>query len=310
MNAYYGKAAPYVREYFNFMYQQVDERKVHQMCEGANPGLVTADSATKSLDLFAKAELAVANDRAELYRVRVEKFYVLFSDLDQRNLVNGKMAESREEFARRLVEFVRLGRMMKVSSFGRRDAGVASDWLCKVARIRPQVQPWYADPMMDRLMADPLKTLAEEQRRACQTAVPGGWLLELAGFGGCRPPAEYSYQCPPRRAICIYGKRSRTPAMWATLCLDTVPNGQPCLALVAQDDDKPGTVRIQITVNGKEIFAGPNTFKECGWSAGEVPIPAGLLKPGENEIRFGSLEDSDAKDAKWFMLAECKVLFK
>ena len=98
--------------------------------------------------------------------------------------------------------------------------------------------------------------------------------------------------------------------MWAPLYLDDVPAGPARLALVAQDDDKPGAVRIRITVNGEEIFAGPNAFKECGWSDGEIPIPAGVLKPGENEVRFTSLEDFDARDAQWFMLAECKVMFR
>ena len=31
MNAYYGKAAPYVRQYFDLMYHEVETRPVHQM---------------------------------------------------------------------------------------------------------------------------------------------------------------------------------------------------------------------------------------------------------------------------------------
>jgi len=310
MAAYYGKAAPHVRAYFNFMHRQVEERQVHQMCEGANPGLVTAAYATKALEMFRKAEAAAEGDRAALYRVRAEKFCVLFADLNERNPVNGKLAISKEAFARRLAEFVRIGRTMRIRSIGRREAGIVSDWLHRIARLRTHVAPWYADPLIERLIADPLKTLAEQRRLACQKKIAGGWLLELDGFTGCRGPAEYSYMCPPRRAVWIYGKNTRTPAMWATLHLDRVPSGGARLALLAQDDDKPGAVRIRVAVNGKPILAGPNPFRERGWSRREFPIPPGVLKPGENEIRFATLDDSRARDQGWFMVAECKVLFK
>ncbi len=310
MAAYYGAAAPHVREYFDFMHRQVEERQVHQMCEGANPGLVTADYATRALEMFGKAEVAVADDRASLYRVRAEKFCVLFADLNERNPINGKLVESKALFARRLAEFLEIGRTMKIRTVGRREAGIVSDWLYRIARIRTDREPWYADPLIDRLVADPPKTLAEEQQLFSQDEIPGGWLVQLDAFLGCQPPSEYSHQCPPRRAVWIYGKNTATPAMWALLHLEKVPEGQARLELLAQDDDKPGAVHIRITVNGMEIFAGPNQFKELGWSRAEFAIPAGALKPGGNEIRFETLEDSPARDAGWFMVAECKVLFE
>ncbi|MBM4048875.1 MAG: DUF4838 domain-containing protein [Planctomycetes bacterium] len=310
MAAYYGQAARPIREFFNFLHKQVEERQVHQMCEGRNPGLVTAEFAEKALALFRQAEVAVERDRAALYRVREEKFNVLFADLNERNPVNGKQAVSPDVFAQRLAEFCRLARILRVGSLVRRDEGNVGDWLHKIARIRTRVKPWYADPLMDRLVADPVKTLTHEARQQCQKEVPGGWLVELDGFRGGHGPTEYSHECEPRRAVWIYGKNTPTPAMWATLHLDKAPPGQAMLALVAQDDDKPGAVQIRITVNGKEIFAGPNTFRERGWSAGEIPIPPGTLKPGENEIRFATLQDSPARDAGWFMLAECKVLLR
>ena len=310
MAACYGKAAPHVREYFDFMHRQVERRNVHQMCEGANPGLVTAEYAEKALAMFRKAEAAVADDRVSLYRVRVEKSFVLFADLNERNGVNGKLAVGRDAFARRLAEFVRIGRAMKLRSVGRREAGIVSDWLYRVARIRTRRKPWYADPLIGRLIDDPVKTLAAERQLACQKKIPGGWLLGLEGFRGGRGPVEYSYKCPPRRAVWIYGKNTPTPAMWATLELSRVPPGTARLVLIAQDDDKPAAVRIRITVNGKEVFSGANPFKQGGWSASEFDIPAGALRKGVNEVRFATLDDSPARDANWFMLAECKVLFR
>ncbi len=63
-----------------------------------------------------------------------------------------------------------------------------------------------------------------------------------------------------------------------------------------------------MAVSGQEIFSGPNPCKQRGWSEAEFPIPAGLLKPGENEFRFATLNESTASDQGWFMIAECKVL--
>jgi len=310
MAAYYGKAAAPVRAYFDFLHRQVEERHVHQMCEGANPGLVSAEYADTALELFAKAEAAAAGDRPSLYRVRAEKFCVLYADLNERNPVQANLAVGKDTFARRLAEFLQLGRTMRIGSLGRRDDGPVSDWLYKVARIRTQTNPWYADPLVDRLLDDPAGTLAAEEQLGAQTKTAGGWLVLLDGFRGCLGPQEYSNDCPPRRAVWIYGKNTKTPAMWAQLHLDSAPTRQARLVLTAQDDDKPGAVELFVTLNGREVFRGPNPFKERGWSTTEFPLPAGVLRQGENEIRFATLADSVAPDAGWFMMAECKVLFE
>ncbi|MEW6360313.1 MAG: DUF4838 domain-containing protein [Planctomycetota bacterium] len=310
MAAYYGGAAPHVRAYFDFMHRQVEERQVHQMCEGANPGLATAEYVEKALEMFRKAEDAVKDDRTSLYRVRKEKSFVLFADLNERNPVNERLVVSREEFARRLAELMEIGRITKTSVVGRREDGIVGDWLFKIARIRTNVNPWYADPLVDRMIADPVKTLNEEERKYSQKPVEGGWLVELDGFRGCIGPKEYDYQCPARRAVWIYGKNTDHPAMAAKVHLDKVPPGEARLTLVGQDDDKPGAVEICITVNGKEVFKGANTFKEKGWSSADFSIPAGVLKAGENEIRIATLKGSQARDQGWFMAAECKMTFK
>jgi hypothetical protein len=309
MNAYYGKAAPYVRQYFDLMYHEVETRPVHQMCEGPNPGLLTAELAGKALDLFRQAEAAVEEDRAALYRVRREKLCVLFADLNERNLANGKLTISRDEFAQRAAEFMKIGRDLKVGAIIRRQK-TGAEWLQRIARIRLQAKPWYADPLVGRMIADPAKTLAEAGQQFCQKAIPGGLLLELDGFTGCRGPEEYGYECPPKRAVWIYGKNTKNPKMFIGFHLAKTPETPARLALLAQDDDKPGAVEISIALNGSEIFRGPNPFAERGWSTAEFPIPAGVLKQGENELCIATLKDSPAADAGWFMVAECKVAWK
>ncbi len=307
MAAYYGAGAPQVRAYFDLLHEAAADPDRCHMCEGANPGLLTAELTDQALRLFGDAEKATADDRAALYRVRGEKFHVLFGDIDVRNTANGQFAVGRGEFAERLAELMRIGRMHRTTTVGRGESGVVSDWLYRTARIRVKRSPWYADPVVDRIAADPAAALAGEQQLYSQTETPSGWRLELDGFLGARPPSEYGYNCPPRRAVWIYGKDTPTPAMWTAFNLDEAPPKASRLVLLAQDDDKPGAVRISIAVNGTEIFAGPNPFVEHGWSEEAFEIPAGLLKPGENEIRFASLEDSPAPDAGWFMIAECAV---
>ena len=310
MPVYYGAAAPHIRAYFDFMHNEVDRRKVHQMCEGACPGIVTAEFSRKALEIFANAEAAVAKDRAALYRVRAEKVFVLFADVNERNPVNGKVADSDDAFARRLAEFARLARLLRIRTVGRRESGVVSDWLWRIARLRITAGVWYTDPVIARLMLRPEKTLREERQRYSQKPVPGGILVRLDAFCGGKGPQEYAHQCPARKAVWIYAQNSRTPQMWAKFFLDKPPRGPARLALEAQDDDKPGAVRVRITINGKTVHAGPNPFKERGWSRAEFPIPRGTLHTGENELRFSSLDPVGQRDSKWFMVSECKVLFE
>lgn len=306
MDAYYGPAAPAVRRYFDFFAREVKERPIHQMCEGASPHTVTPDFADTALKVFAEAEAAVANDRARLYRVRAEKLCVLFGDLNARNPVNGKLAVSEEDFANRLAELCRIVRAMRISQMVRRLP--MDEWLYRTARLRTTRQPWYTDPLVDRLVTDPLATLTQERQAYTQTAVPGGYRLELDGFRGARGPEQYALDCPARRAVWIYGTNTDNASMWTKLNLPTAPTGAAKLVLTGQDDDKPGAVPIRVSVNGQEVFAGPNRCAEHNWSSQECSVPAGLLKAGENEIRIVTTEASRAADQGWFMLAECVLL--
>jgi len=306
MRAYYGPAAPKVRAYFDFMHREVDERPIHQMCEGPSTHFVTPEYAETALKLLGEAEEAARDDRAALYRVRVEKLCVLFGDLNARNPFNGRLVVSEDAFARRLAEFARIARTMRLGGFVRRLP--PEEWLQRVARIKPERKPWYLDPVIERLATDPAGTLAAEQQRYLQTEIPGGWRLELEGFRGARGPEEYGYLCPPRRAIWIYGTNTEHPRMWTVLHLKAAPKGAAQLVLTAQDDDKPGAVPVRVSLNGLVLFEGPNPFRERGWSTESLAIPAGVLRQGENELRIETLGESRARDAGWFMLADCQVL--
>ena len=63
-----------------------------------------------------------------------------------------------------------------------------------------------------------------------------------------------------------------------------------------------------MTINGQTVFEGPNKCAERNWSSQEIPLPAGTLKAGDNEIRLATTQPSQAADQGWFMLAECVVM--
>jgi alpha-glucuronidase len=155
MEAYYGEAAYYMREYFDFMHYEVKTRPVHQNCEGRNPGLVTADYADKALDMFNKAQTIVANDSIFLHRVELEKFCVLWSDINQRNTENYKLTVSVSKYAERLAETVRIGRNMKIVQLQRGDFANFKHWLRNISPLWLQSEPWYNDPGVQVFLEHP-----------------------------------------------------------------------------------------------------------------------------------------------------------
>jgi len=323
LKAYYGPAAAPLRRYFNYLHEVIAKRPVHQYCVEVNSELVTPvtpEYAVKAYGLFAEAEAAVGNDDRLAQRIRQEKFCVLVSDLNEYNIVNDNLWDNREGLAGRLVEFVRIAKERNVADLGRMEArhdaiGTTSvgDWLYRVARIRLTTRPWHEDPLIKRFLADPTGVLTEENQKHAkdnQKKIQDGWLLGLDGFYGGDRKENYGYQCQPRRAICIKGKNTNRPVMWVPLVLEKNPIGKAFLALDGLDDDKPGAVRVRITVNEKEIFAGPNPFKETSWTTHEFSIPEGTLKAGENKIKFSSMDDSESKNQGWFMISECRVIMK
>ena len=118
MDVYYGEAAPQMRKYFNFMHNEINTRPVHQHCERPNPDLVTAEYTAKALEMFDKAQEAVKDDSISLQHVELEKFCLLFSDVNQRNTRNGQLTINIPEHAKRLAETVRIAKDMEVIQVG------------------------------------------------------------------------------------------------------------------------------------------------------------------------------------------------
>lgn len=152
MAVYYGKAAPAVREYFDFLHGEIDRGSVHQMCEGANTMLVTKEFAARALEMFSRAQSAVASDPARRARVDAEKFCVLWADVHQRNTVNKRLAVDGTAFNRRLGELIYIARDRKIERVGRTGLGLMPNWLSHVAGIKLSSEPWYNDPQVEQLV--------------------------------------------------------------------------------------------------------------------------------------------------------------
>ena len=156
MNAYYKEAAPQMREYFDFMHNEINTRPVHQHCERSNPELVTAEYAAKGSEIFERASTAVKDDPIALQRIELEKFCLLFSDVNQRNTINNELVISISEHATRLAETVRIARDMQVIRVGNLPEMVNfKNWLRSISLLTLQSEPWYYDPGVDAFINNP-----------------------------------------------------------------------------------------------------------------------------------------------------------
>jgi hypothetical protein len=153
MSAYYGAAAPAIREYFDFMYNEIDVRDVHQHSEKSNPELVTAEFSDLALKMFEHGQKAVVKDSVLLSRVEFEKFSVLWADIDQRNIVRNNLSTDLSLHAKRFGELVRIAKEQKMINVGGRIS--FKEWIQQVSPIRVQNELWYNDPAIDILISHP-----------------------------------------------------------------------------------------------------------------------------------------------------------
>jgi len=309
MAAYYGPAAPRVREYFDLLYDRVDDHAApfHTYCEGSNPGLVTPAFAAKAYGIFDRAKAAVKDDPILLERVRYEELCgVLWSDLDENTktklVTDGRVNPALLAKARKLVDIC-AARGIEWFARGDRD----NAWIRKALGIPVGDGTWYEDPLLKRVLSGEQVDAAALERLMAQKPAAGGIEILLSGFSGAEGPQAYDYHCPSRTAIWIRPGGGANSAMTAAFYLDKVP-AKASLVVEALDDDKPGATQIRITVNDRVVFAGKNGAKEDDWTPLSFPVPAGVLRTGRNALRIEDIEESDLPAAKWFMISAARLL--
>jgi len=300
-----------MREYFNMLYNRVDDHAApfHTYCEGPNPGLVTPQFAAKAYGIFDRAKEAVKADPVLLERVKWEELCgVLWSDLNENT--KGKLVENGGLNTGPLARFRKLADISaarNVRRFVRDDR--ENGWITKTFGIPVESDHWYRDALVVKLLSPDAESVDASaiERALAQKPVDKGIELMLTGFTGSAGPQAYDYQCPRRIAVWINPKGRDNPGMGTAFFLDSVP-GRAKLVVDALDDDKPGSTRIRIAINDRQVFAGANGAKEDSWTPLSWDIPAGVLKKGRNTLRIENMEESAKPNEKWFMISGARIL--
>ena len=320
MKLYYGPAAPYMRAYFDLAHKEVRDRNWSQNTERIIRGFVTKQFAEKCYDLFAKAEKA-AKGTVYYDRIREHKLPLLWSDLTDNCRGNGKISSKElPQYAEKLAEFCRICRQ-----YGRSYNNIPyKKWFWDTAVLHVEGKgAFYNDPMIVKLMDDPLNTLVKTAPDV-QKKTDYGYFIENAGLmGGERNPKTIWLTAKPFSATCLRRPSSGYGTAQFTLKLDKVPSSTS-LEIYGIDNEKKDPSLMKIEVNGKKIYEGKVPWEKDDWSAQKFPIPADTLHPGENNVViFNTTPDTEVDGLGgagftanrnyfwgWFMIRDVKVLVK
>jgi hypothetical protein len=159
MAEYYGPAAKPMREYLAYYHQEVKRRDIHVNCEASTMKQVTPEYADHVLALLDRAIAAAADDPEGLARVELEKFYVLWSDV-QHNRPGKSKTVKPSDYVVRLAEAVRLAKKLNPTLIGSNPYPKSMNvWLKDIAKVDIATKPWYDDPWVKKLLADPQSAL-------------------------------------------------------------------------------------------------------------------------------------------------------
>jgi hypothetical protein len=254
-------------------------------------------------DLFQQAEEAVKGADVPTRRVQAIHTTILAGMLTTwKGIDRDITAGDRAQFAQRLAEYLKI-RM----GDGKGKLPAQADFIWRVAHLRVK-EPWAADPLITRLLADPAGTLEKEQVRweDLQQEVPGGWQITLDAFTGYVGPVWWRWMVEGKSSLFIYGNKTPYHTMDARLFLKEAPKDQYRLEMEGLNGGSPSP-RIRISINGQVLFEGQNKFVSNSWSRQSFPLSAGTLRRGENVITIENLEPTDTT-SMWFAMSECKVL--
>ncbi|MCC6424216.1 MAG: beta-galactosidase trimerization domain-containing protein [Phycisphaerales bacterium] len=111
--------------------------------------------------------------------------------------------------------------------------------------------------------------------RRAVVRLPSGQTIKMEPkqFRGATYRENYSYQCEPSPMTAVYGRQSSNHTMQAGFDLPAgASTAGSTLEISGLDQDKPGQTPIRISINGVELFSGPNGFQKIGWSEKEYAI--------------------------------------
>ncbi|MGD0093687.1 MAG: hypothetical protein ABSE73_27570, partial [Planctomycetota bacterium] len=126
---------------------------------------------------------------------------------------------------------------------------------------------------------------------------------EFKGGGNCD---NFGGKGRPARAI--WGKRSTRHTLTGTFTLPPDLYDAGVLVISTLNEGKDPAL-IKFVINDQEVYNGRDTApKKFDWSEQQYPIPAGILKSGQNDIRISNLNDSNNEGAFWYMVGTVEIL--
>ena len=305
---YYGSAGEamhkitlFIDEYGrNYQHQSNEGKLTPLFCGHQRHTKTVFDRAAldKIYALFDEAIAAAGDDKVVRARIFEAKKYVLAEDFIKFGPATYGTQAELDMFIKRLVDFINMAREAP-EKFTRitADQDARSFLLATTGLDIPDTGKfWAKEPCVDKFLADPQSFFMTADR------IPGGWYFKPLAMRGAEAPVIYSYRCPPRYAVTLRRPPNKGAAaesgytqadakgdtdrskVTITMELKYTPTAPSFLAIEGQDDDKRGTSRMSVTVNGKRIFSGLNSFPEYSWGRMGLTIPAGVLREGKNTI--------------------------
>ncbi len=285
MTLYYGPAAPAMRQYLDLLQNAIDlyqhdasEKKGDRpkaitpiYPDRGEPFLLTFKEMDKGFEYLEAAQKAAEENPVFLARIQKYKNDLLLIDLTQRNLVKGLSGVARKVFVNRLAEFLKKDN--RKSAFRKKPINL---WLKNIAHLEVKMKNWRKDKNVQAFLADP-EAFDFEGRG--QKDIENGWLL-LSGFsmGG--------EHMSIRGQECTIVRPSRINTTTFILTLSKKPTSDMKLTVCGLDDDKPGEVLFEISVNGQTVYNGINPFDDKKWTTVKYTVPAASWKTGKNQIKF------------------------
>ena len=322
MKHYYGPAAPFMRAYFDLAHKEVRDRNWSQNTERIKRGFVTKDFAAKCYDCFAKAEKA-AEGTIYYDRVRQDKMHLLWSDLTDNCRGNGKISRAElPQYAEKLAEFCRICKQYG-KTYNNRPPYTYKAWFWDTAMMHIGGKgAFYNDPMVVKLMKDPLNTLLKAVPDV-QKKTPYGYFIENAGLLGGERKKTTWLTAKPMWITCLRRPSSTLGVVQFELKLDKVPKSAE-LEIYGLDNEKKDPALMKIEINGKKIYEGKVPWEKDDWTSQKFQIPANVLQSGENTVViFNTTPDTEVDGeggvnflAKrnyfwgWFMIRDVKVILK
>jgi len=337
MNSYYGEAAPYIREYFNLLNETVKGKPHFQRCEKYASGLFNDKLNQKAYNLLSKAEKTVSKDKNKLDRILTEKACLLFVDLTEKNIVNGK-TKNPIAFAQKLQEFIRImketispqhkKKVAKPFLIWGQTGLSAKDWLKNVSNLVSPHANIYSTEVVHNFLAsvNPLKFIRDNSKKG--TGIPFGEKVNLSYFNEVInfPPegskraskekrSEVSKDAP---ADHIWGARGNNKKKLRVTYLgvkgsskDNIHGGEwidnqhdTILRLQVLNESKNDLFCFQIKINGKLVHE-KNISHDGKWHTVDLPLSKNSIKQGWNRIRF---VNTSVKSKRLF-IKEIKLLY-